>query len=69
MRRRGIAWSDPEPCSTSYAVDRTMTTSYALVPNLPLFMLCRLGAGYSTSRNRGEIVSNAYACLPRYDNC
>jgi hypothetical protein len=24
----------------------------------------KLGAGYSTSRNRGEIVSNAYACLP-----
>jgi hypothetical protein len=46
-----------------------MTTSCALVPNLPLFMLCRLGAGYSTSRNRGEIVSNAYACLPRYYNC
>lgn len=26
-----------------------------------------LGAGYSTSRSKGEIVSNAYACLPRYN--
>ena len=25
------------------------------------------GAGYSTSRYRGEIVSNAYVCLPRYE--
>lgn len=26
-----------------------------------------VGAGYSTSRSKGEIVSNAYACLPRYN--
>lgn len=28
----------------------------------------KLGAGFSTSRYRGEIVSNAYACLPIYDD-
>eukprot|EP01038_Epipyxis_sp_PR26KG_P011421 gene11421-15305_t len=28
----------------------------------------KLGAGYSTSRYRGEIVTNAYTCLPRYDS-
>ncbi len=27
----------------------------------------KLGAGYSSSRYRGEIVSNAYTCFPRYD--
>lgn len=27
----------------------------------------KLGDGWSTSRYRGEIVNNAYACLPRYD--
>jgi hypothetical protein len=27
----------------------------------------KLGAGYSTSRSRGEIISNAYACLPVLD--
>jgi len=27
----------------------------------------KLGDGYSTSRNRGEIVNNAYVCLPGYD--
>ena len=27
----------------------------------------KLGSGWSTSRHRGEIVSNAYACLPTYD--
>lgn len=28
----------------------------------------KLGAGYSTSRNVGEIVTNAYGCLPSYDS-
>lgn len=28
----------------------------------------KLGAGYSSSRYRGEIVDNSYACLPRYDS-
>lgn len=28
----------------------------------------KLGAGWSTSREKGEIVSNAYACLPVLDN-
>jgi hypothetical protein len=27
-----------------------------------------VGAGYSSSRSRGEIVSNAYTCLPKYEN-
>jgi len=27
----------------------------------------KLGAGYSTTRDKGEIVSNAYACIPKYD--
>eukprot|EP01032_Pedospumella_encystans_P009522 gene9522-11200_t len=27
----------------------------------------KLGAGYSSDRSRGEIVSNAYTCLPRYE--
>lgn len=26
----------------------------------------KLGAGYSSSRSRGEIVSNAYGCFPVY---
>lgn len=25
----------------------------------------KLGAGYSSSRSRGEIVTNAYACIPQ----
>lgn len=28
----------------------------------------KLGAGWSTSRYRGEIVGNAYACIPQYDS-
>lgn len=28
----------------------------------------KLGAGWSTSRYRGEIVGNAYACIPHYDS-
>jgi hypothetical protein len=24
----------------------------------------KLGAGYSSSRGRGEVMNNAYACLP-----
>ncbi len=28
----------------------------------------KLGAGYSSSRQVGEIVSNAYLCLPSTDN-
>jgi len=38
-------------------------------PNRIVIIIVRLlhpGAGYSTSRYRGEIVSNAYACIPRY---
>lgn len=27
----------------------------------------KLGAGYSSSRSRGEIVSNAYTCVPKFD--
>jgi len=27
----------------------------------------KLGAGYSSSRSVGEVISNAYACLPRLD--
>lgn len=27
----------------------------------------KLGAGWSTSRLKGEIVSNVYACVPIYD--
>lgn len=27
----------------------------------------KLGAGYSTSRYRGEIVTNVYTCIPQYD--
>jgi hypothetical protein len=27
----------------------------------------KLGAGYSTSRYRGEIISNVYACIPQFD--
>eukprot|EP00039_Didymoeca_costata_P006844 m.93937 g.93937 ORF g.93937 m.93937 type:complete len:447 (+) comp13421_c0_seq1:203-1543(+) len=28
-------------------------------------LLSKLGAGYSTSRDRGEILTNAYTCVPR----
>ena len=35
---------------------------------LTLFRIfSKLGDGYSTSRNRGEIVNNAYVCLPGYE--
>lgn len=45
-----------------------LTKNKDVIQNGQWRIFSKLGAGYSSSRYVGEIVSNAYACIPAYDS-
>ncbi len=49
---------------TAVFLQTALNSSLLLTESTSWRIFSKLGAGYSSSRSRGEIVSNAYSCLP-----
>lgn len=62
----GLRWGGMSADTAVYLQSSLNMTDVELAASGRWRIFSKLGAGYSTSRSKGEIVSNAYACLPRF---
>lgn len=60
----GVQWGGMTACTSIFVQSALNMTKTELDSHGKWRIFSKLGAGYSSSRGRGEVMNNAYACLP-----
>jgi hypothetical protein len=59
-----VQWGGMTACTSIFVQSALNMTETEIASSGRWRIFSKLGAGYSSSRGRGEVMNNAYACLP-----